>query len=219
MRADTCENMQASGPPGSKGKGTPMKCISISTSFALAVLSVALTPASAPAADQGTALEVYVGWMEPGPDLVSPNETFGVRYSNMFSDTVGMQVSVGYFSGEIDGPDVSDPVFDYSFDSETVMLDVGALVEFAPNAAVSPQLVGGLGWAWVNIDSYATAVVPADEVASIDGDSLTLHLGLALQIGLNDTMYVAPGIRGRWFEDRGADDLDIQGSVALGWRF
>ncbi len=196
-----------------------MKCISISTSVALAVLWTVLTPGAATAADHDIALELYAGWMEPGPDLINPNETFGARYTNMFSDTVGMQVSVGYFSGDLDGPDISDPVFDYSFDSETVMLDVGALIELAPNAKVSPQLVGGLGWAWVSVDSYATATIPADEVAAIDGDSLTLHLGLALQVDLNDSMYLSPGVRGRWFEDRQADDLDLQGTIALGWRF
>ena len=190
-------------------------------STVVAAILVLCGPVASPAAaaDGDTGVEVFLGWMDPGPGLVDENPTAGVRWTDMLSERVGLQVSLGYFNGELDTPDVNDPVFDYSFDSESVFLDLGGVLDLAPRADISPKLVAGIGWAWVHVDEYADTVLPEDDLEGISKDSLTAHLGLFVTIDLGERLYLAPGIRGRWIENRADDEIDLQASVALGCRF
>ena len=168
--------------------------------LALAVLALTFGAAAAQA-QHGGSVEAYVGRYEPTVTDVADGElTWGVRGGYRFTSRLGLEGTVDRLTSDED-----------AFKLVLTTVDLSGKLYLNPDSRAEFYLLGGPGWAFVNLDFGGRSARIAD--------SLTLHVGLGVEFALYENFYLRPDVRGRWYEKSAADDLEVEGSLALGLRF
>ncbi len=165
-----------------------------------AALTLAVVLASvggSPAAAEGS-FEVYLGYYFPDEEGVDEDLTYGIRLGHRLSDRFGLEGTLGRYETEV-----------FFVDVEAIFADLSLVFFTNPGSTAEFLIFGGPGWAFLEAEAGS---MEATE------DSLTAHLGVGLKIALGERTYLRPDVRGRWFEE-GEDDLDLEVSLALGFRF
>ena len=161
-------------------------------------LAVLLTPvASGPAVAEGS-FELYLGYYFPDEDAVDEDLTYGIRLGHRFSDRFGLQATLGRYETEVDFVDI-----------EAIFADLSLILFTNPGQKAELLIYGGPGWAFV--EAEAGSLEASD-------DSLTVHLGIGLDIALSEKFYLRPDVQGRWFEE-GDDEIDLELTLGFGFRF
>ena len=54
---------------------------------------------------------------------------------------------------------------------------------------------------------------------NLDFDTFTVHAGGGVKIDISDLVYIRPGARFRWFEEREDDEIDQEITLAVGFQW
>jgi|CXWL01.1.fsa_nt_gi hypothetical protein len=161
------------------------------TLFLSALILAAASPASA------ATFELFGGYYFPEESLIDDGPAYGLRGSVDMADQLALELSASRFE--------ADDILGF-VDLELISIDVSAV--FDAGADDGLLFFAGPGWAFVDANAFGF---------SASSDSLTAHAGLAFRQPLGATAYLRPDARARWFEDGG--DIDVEVSIAVGWRF
>lgn len=192
---------------------------------ALILVLLAIAPATAWAA-KSNEIEVVAGWYFPSDLEVETLNTklnyqdtfsYGARYGHRFSDMFGIGVSwthVDMDAARSDADRLGCSTCDFDVDFADFSF------EWYPGGH-NWALYGGLGWA---TGEFEISIPGDSNDRNISDDAFTYHVGAAWTWNFNDTFYIRPDIRVRWFDldksGRGKyDSEDSELRVGLGWRF
>lgn len=182
----------------------------VQRSFGAAVGAVLLTLALAAAPAQAQAgsgsFELYAGYYSPDSNILDDDVTYGVRAGYRLSDAFAVEGSVGRYE------DSQDILGLAQVDFELTLVDASAVWYLNPGSSSEFFIFGGPGWAFADASADFLGV-PLD---SASDDTLTLHAGLGLNLGLTERVYLRPEARARWFDDSD-DAVDVEASLALGF--
>ena len=182
----------------------------------LTCLALTIPAAHAQVEDGMLLFEIYGGNTDPQPDDLDDETTFGIRFGNMLTENVAIIVSLGRveFDGtSIDGMSVLD------FDSEHTLLDVTVGYVFRPASRFAIAVGGGIGGSFNSFDGELTTPTFRARFDGIASDSFTLHAVVGPVIGLGSRVYLKPVVKARWFEAREDDEIDLESSLAVGFRW
>lgn len=177
-------------------------------SFTILVLTVVFilsTGSSNPVLGQahtGGTFELVAGWYLPESDALDDDLTYGIRGGYRFSESFGFEGSLTVFETDLANTSIG---------VDFLLADVS--FKWYPGSAGSKSelvLFGGPGWANIDIDVGGF-------FGSVSEDSVTAHLGLAGELSLSESIYLRPDLRARWIEE--TEDVDLEGTLALGFRF
>jgi hypothetical protein len=181
------------------------------------VLTVAVLAAQPVAAETDpTTLGLFAGVTELEPDLADDGSTFGLRVSRPASDRYEVEITVGYFEGDLLSEDGSS---DLSIGYEGVYVDLNENLIFNSKGKVRPFLTFGVGWAWPSIDGDVAAEDLGPVYAQFESDTFTANGGVGLQFQLGDKVIVRPEVRAKWYEVRRRDDVDFAATLGIGFVF
>ena len=102
---------------------------------------------------------------------------------------------------------------------ETWTADVSFGYMFATNGNFVPDVNFGLGGGFSTLNGAGQIPGNNVEFRNFTRDSFTLNVGVGLRILLGRTIYLRPLVRARWFEKRIDDDIDLEATLAIGFRF
>jgi Outer membrane protein beta-barrel domain len=175
-----------------------MPSLLVRSLFALSI--VAMTANDARAQWNGS-VEAFLGHYEPSvTDEADGELSWGVRGGYRLVPRAGFELMVERLTSSED-----------AFKLVLTNLDLSGKVYLNPDARAELYLLGGPGWAFVNLEFGGRSAQIAD--------SLTAHAGVGVEVALWETFYLRPEVRARWYEKSETDDLEIEGSLALGLRF
>lgn len=167
--------------------------------------------------EEGTLFaEVFAGSYAPEPDALDDESTFGVRFGGMMTERVAVVGSLGQVEFEDTATDGATSV---KWDSEITLLDVTVAYVFRPTTRLAIAAGGGIGHAFTSFDGELQTPTLRARFEDLDEDSLTLNAILGPVITLSSRIYLKPLIRARWFEVREDDEVDIESSLALGFKW
>lgn len=73
---------------------------------------------------------------------------------------------------------------------------------------------------YFNADTFGLGIDPVEVDAggpfNATADSFSAHVGVALELGLSQSLYLRPDARARWLED--SEDVDLEATL-VGFRF
>jgi outer membrane protein len=142
---------------------------------------------------------------------------YGVRYGYTFTDSWGLQLSVGRSPSsvtELAGADV---------DLDVTTLDVDAVWNFGGRSRWAPYLVAGVGYAWADLDNPIQGTLNDESVSIDDDNGYTLNAGIGTRYLATDRIMIQVEARYR-YRDRLLDAADdslntVETTVGVGWRF
>jgi hypothetical protein len=173
-----------------------------------AVLALVGLASPDPAAAAGK-FEVFAGYFVP--EELDEDLTYGLRFGSKGDANWGWEVAGSWF-------DVADSqgFSGAKVDADIVHVDFSAVYYFGGGDF---STFFGVGWASGNVDVPGTTTDLSDDTFTVNG-------GLAYDININESFYIKPDLRFRWYElegfgpDGGKDSqLTYEAAVALGWRF
>ena len=175
--------------------------------------ALAQEPPSHPFEVQG-----FVGSYGPGPDELDDDVVFGGSFGWRMTEGFGFEA--GFSTASLDG-DFEDDGIDFNFDGDVIFFDTGIEWVWFPKSVVSPTLVGGMGWAFMNLDATAGSARVSIDADDLTDDSWTLYggVGAKVQFGPESQFFLNGRWFYRWFEQRGSDSSDRELTVAFGWKF
>lgn len=184
-------------------------------------------PASAQVKAATHEVHAFAGWMF-GDDLTETDVsgltpeldddfTFGARYVYNFTEMLGLDASFGYTPGSatnLTGGDI---------DLDVITLDVDAMWSFSPTAKFVPYVLGGVGYAFADLDQPITGTVNGQPVVIEDDDGFTLNAGVGARYILSDAAQLRFEARYR-FVDKLVDEFDdslntFEATVGAGMTF
>jgi len=141
----------------------------------------------------------------------------GLRYGYDFTEALGVELSAGYSPGSI--TDV--PGRDIDVDVTTVELD--GIYHFNPAGRLVPYVVGGVGYAWADLDDPIVGEVNGASVAIGDDSGYTLNAGGGAKYFLTENVVVRLDARYRYM-DAVVEDFDgsldtVEATLGIGWKF
>lgn len=167
------------------------------STFPMLIAVALVTPRSALAQDHtGGTFEIVVGGYFPQDDALDNEPIYGLRGGYRYSSKWAFEGSAVRYS--------TQPV--PAIDLDLTLVD--ASVKWYPTGGAF-LVFAGPGWA------FAEAKLAG--FLSVTDDSFTAHLGLGAEIPLSRRLYLRTDGRARWFET--SRDIDLEGSLALGFRF
>ncbi len=179
---------------------------------------LALTTAAAQAQlDEGMmAFEIYGGNYAPGPGDFDDESSFGVRFGGMATERVVLIGSLGQV--EFDGT-ATDGMVSTVWDSETTMVDFTIGYVFRAGNKFSIAVGGGIGGAFTDFNGQLQTPTLIARFDSLSSDSFTLNAVVGPIIHLGSRVYLKPLVRARWFEARDDDEVDIESTLAFGFKW
>lgn len=175
------------------------------TVLVLTIFFLLSTGSSAPVFGQdrtGGTFELVAGWYLPESDALDDDVTYGIRGGYRFSESFGFEGSLTVFEPEVANTSVG---------IDFLLADLS--FKWYPGSARSNSelvLFGGPGWANIDVNFGGF-------FGSVSEDSITAHVGLAGELSLGEKIYLRPDVRARWIEE--TEDVDLEGTLALGFRF
>lgn len=194
----------------------------------LALLACLPNPASSQIQPNSHELHAYVGAFF-GDELtdssisgrvakVDDDLTFGIRYGYNFTQSLGMELSLGHTAGSVTDTPTND------IDIGLTTLDFNAI--FHINTASPrwvPYITVGAGYVWADLDKSIHGKVSDLDVALGGEDSVTGNAGVGLKYFVSDRLMLRFDARYRYVDklvDRFADSLNtFETTAGVGWRF
>lgn len=194
---------------------------------ALGALALNAAPASAGAQEGTQELHVYGGELfgdkltdtaisGTKPEL-DDDVTYGIRYAYNFSDAWGLDLSAGNTASsatKLAGRDI---------DFDLTTFDIDAVRNFQMGSKFVPYLVGGVGYAWANLDDPIQGTANGRAVTVNDDNSFTLNAGVGAKYYATDRFMIRLEARYRYV-DKVVDNLDdslntVETTLGVGWQF
>jgi len=143
---------------------------------------------------------------------------WGLRYDYNFTEVLGLDASLGFSPNSAKRLPTGGDV-----DLDVTLLDIDAIWTFLPDSQFAPYLLGGVGWAFADLDSPIDGVVDAVPVRIDDDDSFTLNAGIGARWFFTDRGLMRFEARYR-FIDKLVDNFDdslntFEGTISVGWVF
>lgn len=143
--------------------------------------------------------------------------TYGVRYGYNFTDTWGIELSLGQTASSVTnliGGDV---------DLDLTTLDVDAVWHFNSGSQLVPYLVAGIGYASADLDAPIVGTANGALVRISDDNGFTLNAGAGLKYYATDRFLVRLEARYRYLDgvvDKFDDSLNtVETTLGVGWKF
>lgn len=191
--------------------------------------ALALSAGTAAAqAQEGThELHVYGGQLF-GDDLTDVNVsgrtpeldddvTYGLRYAYNFTDTWGVEVSLGQSRSSVTRLNGGD------IDLDLTTLDVDAVWNIDTGSRFVPYLLAGVGYASADLDRPIVGLVSSRAVRIDDDDGFTANAGVGAKYFATDRFLVRLEARYRYVDavvDRFDDALStVETTLGIGWTF
>jgi outer membrane beta-barrel protein len=194
---------------------------------AIAALAIQAAPASAQVQERTQEVDVYGG--ELFGDKLTDREisgttpeldddvTYGLRYGYNFTNSLGIEVSLGNTASsatKLAGQDI---------DLDLTTLDVDAVWNFDTSSKLVPYVLAGAGYAKANLDRPITGTVNGQPVSLDDDEGFTLNAGVGAKYFVTDNVLVRLEARYRYV-DTALDNLDeslntVETTLGVGWQF
>jgi len=160
----------------------------------------------------------FVGSYGPGPDEFDDSVVWGGSFGWRMTEGFGFEA--GFSTTSFEG-DFEDGRTRVSFDGDVVFFDAGVEWVWFPKSIVSPTLVGGMGWAFTNVDASSDSPRVSIDANDFTDDSYTLYGGVGAKVnfGHDSPFFINGRWFYRWFDQRGSDSSDRELTVAFGWKF
>jgi len=193
----------------------------------LAALLMGTAPATAQVQAHKSEIHLYAGELF-GDDLtdravsgqtpkLDDDLTYGVRYGRDFTDSWGLEVSVGR------SPNTATRVPGGDIDLDLTTLDVDAVWHFTPKARVVGYLVGGAGYATSSLDHRIRGTVVGQPVSIGDDGSFSLNAGIGAKLFVTKSFMIRGEARYRYIDslvDRFSNSLStVETTAGVGWMF
>jgi outer membrane beta-barrel protein len=191
-----------------------------------ALLANAL-PASAQVQANSQEVEAYAGALF-GDDLsdlrlsgrkpkLDDDFAVGLRYGYNFTDTWGLDASVGYSPNKVTGLTGGD------VDLNLTTLDIDGVYHFNRFGRVVPYVLAGVGYAFADLDRELTGTANGQPVALSDDDSFTLNAGVGAKFYATDHLLFR--VEGRYrYLDKIVEHFDrslntFETTLGVGYQF
>lgn len=158
----------------------------------------------------------FVGSYGPGPNEFDDEVVWGGSFGWKLTDAFMFETG---FSTVSIGGDFDEDRTRVSLDGDFVFFDAGVEWCWFPKHVISPTLLGGMGWAFVNLDASQEGPRVEINVNDAQDDSYTLYGGVGLKVRLGQDFFLNGRWFYRWFDQRGSDSSDRELTVAFGWDF
>lgn len=144
--------------------------------------------------------------------------TYGLRYGFNFTDSWGLELSLGQTNTSVTGLSGSDT------DLDLTTFDVDAIYHFNPGARFVPYVVAGIGYASADLDRPILGTVSGVGPVRIEDDNgFTLNAGVGAKYFLTDTVSLRLDARYRYLDkvvDRFDDSLNtFETTLGIGFKF
>lgn len=199
--------------------------------LAAGLIAFALVGSTAPAMAQTQLgpheIHAYAGWLL-GDDLteravsgqtpqLDDEIVGGLRYGFNFTDSWGLEASVGYAPStvtEFAGP---------AIDIDLLTADLDAVWHLRRDARLIPYVVGGIGYAQADLDRTLLGTVDGQSVSIDDDGGFSANIGVGLKYFATDHLILRVDARYRYVDvlvDPYGDSLSCaEATVGIGWRF
>ncbi|MEM7587540.1 MAG: porin family protein [Acidobacteriota bacterium] len=146
----------------------------------------------------------------------------GLRGGYRFNDRFGLEASLSR-------AEVIDPIASvFGADGDGVFFDVSARWYLTPEKRAQWVLYGGPGYASLESGrqfrfDFLGPRDPDDPVLSTD--SVSLHVGIGVEIAVGRRTYLRPDVKARWLEGYSSNDgflrsdFEYEATVGFGWKF
>jgi outer membrane beta-barrel protein len=193
----------------------------------LGALALDAAPALAQVESRSQEMSVYAGELF-GDDLtdrqisgrtpqLDDDVTYGVRYGYNFTNSWGIEASLGQTASS-----VTDLV-GRDIDLDLTTLDLDAVYHFNTASPLVPYLVAGVGYASSDLDVPIVGLVSGAPVRIDDDNGFTANAGAGLKYYVNDRFLVRLEARYRYLDkvvDKFDDSLNtVETTLNVGWKF
>lgn len=194
---------------------------------AFGVLMLSTVPAIAQVQAKTHEVHVYGGEMF-GDDLtgsavsgqtpeLDDDITYGIRYGYNFTESWGLELSLGQSPNSVTGLAGGDA------DLDLTTFDVDAVWHLNPSARLVPYVLAGLGYATADLDRPIVGTVNGQNVSIGDDSGFTLNAGVGAKYFVTDRFLIRLEARYRYL-DGVVDNFDeslntFETTLGVGWRF
>jgi len=193
-----------------------MRTKMLNTLLLLAISMVLFAPA-ADAAEPGSNLAGYAGWLFPDGDRVDQDLVYGVSYGYNVNEYWGNYAKTGFFNvnSAVSNEDIQDAIDDLPLSLDLWMTDLNAI--WYPRGG-NFGLFAGLGYQSARADLY---VPGEDNNRSVSDGYITYNLGANWQWNVGEAFFIRPETTIRWVDQA---DVVLDASVweavmHFGWKF
>lgn len=143
--------------------------------------------------------------------------TFGVRYVYNINEMLGFDASFSY------NPNSATNLPTGDVDLDVMMLDLDAVWNFSPTAQFVPYIMGGVGYAFADLDNQIVGIANGQPVVINDDDGFTLNVGVGGKYFINELTQLRIEVRYRYIDklvDTFDDSLNtFEATIGAGIRF
>jgi outer membrane beta-barrel protein len=143
--------------------------------------------------------------------------TYGLRYGYNFTDTWGIELSLGQSANSATGLASGD------VDLDLTTVDVDAVWHFNSGSRFVPYAVAGVGYASADLDAPLRGTVNGGPVAIGDDSGFTANAGVGAKYFATDRFLVRLEARYRYLDgvlDNFDDSLNtVETTLGVGWSF
>jgi len=141
----------------------------------------------------------------------------GLRYGYNFTDSFGLEGSLGYNPNSVTGLAGSD------IDIDLTTIDLNAVWHFNSGSQLVPYLTAGIGYASADLDRPIRGTVNGQPVSIDDDSGFTANAGAGLKYFATDRVILRVDARYRYMDalvDNFDDSLGgIETTIGIGWKF
>lgn len=143
--------------------------------------------------------------------------TFGLRYGYNLTDQWGLEASLGYSPNKVTGLPSGN------VDIDLTTLDLSAVYNFNTGTRIVPYVLGGIGYAFADLDRPLQGTVNNQPVSLRDDDGFTLHAGIGAKFFATDHVLIR--LEGRYrYLDKVVDNFDhslntFETTLGVGYQF
>ena len=194
---------------------------------AFGVLMLSTVPAIAQVQAKTHEVHIYGGEMF-GDDLtegavsgqtpeLDDDITYGIRYGYNFTESWGLELSLGHSPNSVTGLAGGDA------DLDLTTFDVDAVWHLNPGARLVPYVVAGVGYATADLDRPIAGTVNGQNVSIGDDSGFTLNAGVGAKYFVTDRFLIRLEARYRYLDgivDSFGESLNtFETTLGVGWRF
>ena len=204
--------------------------LTVTPLIALAIPIILLTTTGPAAAQPQWSLEAVGGLYVMDLDPLDEDPAFGFRVVRETGARWSLEAQVLRLSADLErefaiiaiAPPPPGALTNLRIDYEAIALDLSARLRLLPEyLPVQLHLLGGPGWGFVDGEVHTRLSNGARERTRSGGfldDSLTAHLGLALDYDLAESWYLRFDARTRYWDERESNDTDAEYTLGVGFR-
>lgn len=193
----------------------------------VATLALAAAPAIAQVEPATHEVQVYAGELF-GDDItdtaisgqkptLDDDLTYGFRYGYNFTESWGIELSLGF------NPNSVTDLAGGDVDIDVSTLDVDAVWHFNPQSRFVPYVTAGVGYATADLDRSLQGTVNGQPVSIEDDSGFTLNAGVGAKYYATDRLLLRLEARYRYLDglvDSFDDSLNtFETTLGVGWRF